>query len=92
MCRQIWFKLQPIHLSKPNKEKWQDTAQQFKSRANFPNCLEAVDRKHIRVIRPPNSGSLYWNHKHFFSIVLLAVCDSNYLFTYVDIGAYGKTV
>ncbi|KAF0696466.1 protein ALP1-like, partial [Aphis craccivora] len=38
-------------------------AQQFKSRANIPNCLGAVDGKHI-------------------------LCDSNYLLTYVDIGAY----
>lgn len=91
MCREIWFKLQPIHLAKPDKEKWQDIAQQFKLRANFPNCLGAVDGKHTRIIHPPNSGSLYWNFKHYFSIVLLAVCHSNYLFKYVDIGAYGKT-
>lgn len=70
---------------------WQDIANTFKNKTNFPNCIGAVDGKHIRIIHPRNSGSLYWNFKHFFSIVLLAVCDANYLFVYVDVGAYGKT-
>lgn len=33
---------------------------------------------------------MFYNYKNFYSIVLLAMCDSDYCFTYVNIGAHGK--
>lgn len=73
------------------KEKWEEVIQGFENRVNFPNCIGAIDGKHVRLIQPSGTGSMYYNYKKFFSTVLLAMCDTNYSFTYVDIGAYGKS-
>jgi hypothetical protein len=72
------------------KEQWELTSLEFERRANFPHCLRAVDGKHIRVIKPEHSGSMFYNYKDFFSVVLMAVAVTNYRFVYVDSGSYGK--
>lgn len=77
-------------IPRPTREKWLQIADGFLKNANYPHCLGAIDGKHIRVIKPQHSGSLYFNYKHFFSIQLLALCNSDYCFTFVDIGDYGK--
>ena len=70
---------------------WLEIAAQFYQKTDFPHCLGALDGKHIRVIKPENSGSLYYNYKNYFSILLLAVCDASHKFIFIDVGAYGKS-
>lgn len=36
------------------------------------------------------SGSTFYNYKGSFSTILLALVDSNYCFTYIDVGAAGR--
>ncbi|KAM3934860.1 uncharacterized protein RB166_002254 [Leptodactylus fuscus] len=90
-CHLIWQHLQPIVMPSPTQEIWLQAAAGFQSVANFPNCIGAVDGKHIRVQKPPHSGSLYFNYKKYFSVVLMAVADATYRFIAIEVGAYGST-
>ena len=70
-------------------EDWKPIAKGFLDRWNFPHTLGALDGKHVACKCPPGSGSEYFNYKKFYSIVLLALVDSNYKFIWADIGARG---
>ncbi|CAH1972426.1 unnamed protein product [Acanthoscelides obtectus] len=91
VCAVIWDKLQTCLSLPASASDWIKTADDFEKHSNFPHCLGSIDGKHIRLIQPADSGSLCYNYKHFFSMVLLAVCDANYNFMYIDVGAYGKS-
>nr|CAH7753037.1 unnamed protein product [Callosobruchus chinensis] len=76
-CDEVWKIMKNECMPDPTEEKWREIAINFEKYANFPNCIGAVDGKHIRIVKPINS-------------VLLAVCDANFCFTYIDVGAFGK--
>ncbi|CAH1989232.1 unnamed protein product [Acanthoscelides obtectus] len=75
----------------PSKEEeWLKVAEGFNNMWQFENCLGAVDGKHIAIKQPPGSGSYYYNYKGFFSVVLFAIVNANYEFTYVSCGTNGR--
>ncbi|KAK7862635.1 hypothetical protein R5R35_001610 [Gryllus longicercus] len=71
------------------EDEWLKIAGEFSSQWDFPNCIGALDGKHIHIQAPAKTGSLYFNYKGTFSIVLLALVDANYKFLYTNIGAPG---
>lgn len=77
-------------MPEPSTENWVEIVNTFYDKTNFPNCLGAIDGKHIRCKAPNNSGSLYFNYKKYFSIVLMAIADANLCLIAIDVGAYGK--
>lgn len=104
VCAAIWELRQQYLMIPQNEEDWQRVANGFQLNWNMPNCignfiifnrfqflfLGAIDGKHIRLAKPPHSGTLNYNYKHFFSTVLMGVCDSRYRLVCVDIGSPGS--
>lgn len=89
-CKIMWDKLSPKYLPRPTAEDFIRYARDFQNKWNMPNCIGAIDGKHIVIQSPYNSGSNFFNYKKTFSIVLMAVCDANYIFTLADVGAFGS--
>ncbi|PNF20160.1 hypothetical protein B7P43_G00612 [Cryptotermes secundus] len=92
VCHAIWTNQRATCVPEPTRDQWLKIAQQYGAVTNFPNCVGALDGKHIqvRVVKPAHSGSLFYNYKHYFSFVLIASASADYKFTLIDVGAYGK--
>lgn len=71
-------------------EEWIEIAKEFGDKHQFWNVLGAIDGKHIAIKKPANSGSLYYNFKGFYSIVLLALVNAKKEFIMVDVGMNGR--
>ncbi|CAH2010813.1 unnamed protein product [Acanthoscelides obtectus] len=71
-------------------EEWQEIAYNIETRWNFPNCGGSIDGKHLRIVKPANSGSYFFNYKDYHSIVLMALVNADYEFIYVNVGCNGR--
>lgn len=89
-CNAIWQVLQPLYMRKPSTTDWLQCSEKFLELWNLPNCIGAIDGKHVRIKKPTNSGSAYFNYKEYFSINLMACADANGLFSSIDVGDYGR--
>lgn len=65
VCDAIWKALQPTVLPQPDQRIWKQSAKGFFEKWQFPNCIGALDWKHIRIKAPPMSGSKYFCYKNF---------------------------
>lgn len=65
---------------------WKTIASRYKEMQNFPNCIGAIDGKHINFQCLINAGSTYYNYKGSHSIVLIVDAD----YKLIDLGAYGR--
>jgi len=72
-----------------NERDWERIAKGFEVKCNFPNCLGAVDGKHVAIVPPPGAGSYFFSYKGYNSQVFIGTADSNYEFIYFNFGTNG---
>jgi len=72
-------------------QQWKTIAERFSARWQFHHCLGALDGKHISMKCPNNGGSIFYNYKGFHSIILMALVDADYKFSWVDVGSNGSS-
>ena len=74
-----------------SEDDWLRISAEFERVWNLPHACGALDGKHIRIKKPANSGSLFYNYKNFFSMVMMAVVDADYKFVWLSVGSYGSS-
>jgi hypothetical protein len=79
-----------MYMPTPTTEVWKQAERGYRYRWNFPNCVGAIDGKHVIMHAPSNSGSLYRNYKYSFSMVLMAIVDPWKRFTAIEVGDIGS--
>jgi hypothetical protein len=60
VCKTIQKQMKQSCLPLLARKAWVEIAWQFEQRASFPNCIDCVAGKHVWIVKPANSGLLYW--------------------------------
>ena len=60
-CQAIWLALREYIKSPSTTTDWSRIADEFMESWNFPNCIGAIDEKHVMMDCPNNAGSAYYN-------------------------------
>ena len=85
-CEAIVKILLPKYISFPVGMKLKETVKGFLERWGLPQCAGAIDGSHVPVRPLTLNHTDYYNRKGFYSILVQAVVDHNYLFTDLCIG------
>lgn len=72
------------------ESEWEGIAEKFNELWQFPNCVGAVDGKHVQIVKPAHGGSVFYNYKGTHSIILMGVANAEYQLIYVDVGRNGR--
>ena len=78
---------------------WKRMSDNWLTETQFPHCLGAIYGTHIPINRPSkeefnkepeDTGSAYYNWKHFYSVILLCLVDANYRVIWSQVGSSGR--
>ena len=88
----IWKILGPQYIVLPtSEEEWIEKSEEFLKLWDYYRGLAALDGKHVEIVAPPRSGTVFYNYKSYFSFVLMALCDAKHNFMFIDVGAAGAS-
>ena len=89
-CEAICNVLLQEYIRFPKSDELETTIRRFEQKWGVPQCVGAIDGSHIPVCAPANMHTNYYNRKGWYSMLVQAVVDPDYLFTDLNIGWPGS--
>ena len=89
VCRAIIKRLAKC-IEFPKGNQLREVIEGYEKIWGFPMCAGAIDGTHIPILAPSESHAEYVNRKGYYSILMQAVVDCNYLYRDVVIGWPGS--
>ena len=89
-CTAIVNTLQSQYIQFPTGQHLTNVIEGFKSKWNIPQCAGGIDGSHIPIKPPSANHTDYYNRKGWYSVLLQAVVDHDYIFRDVVIGWAGS--
>lgn len=89
-CRAIVSVLMDTYISFPLGDTLVNVVNGFEERWGYPQCAGAIDGSHIPISAATESHTDYYNRKGWYSIVIQAVVDHQYIFRDICVGWAGS--
>lgn len=89
-CHAIVSSLMKSYIKFPTGDELQKVVDGFNAKWGFPQCVGAIDGSHIPISAPELHHTDYYNRKGWYSMVVQAVVDHEYLFRDICVGWPGS--
>lgn len=89
-CKAIVDILLASYIRFPQGSELSEVVDGFKTKWGMIQCAGAIDGSHISVLPPALQHTDYYNRKGYYSILIQAVVDDNYLFRDICVGWPGS--
>ena len=89
-CKAIVDVLLKTYIKFPQGDELSRVVEGFKSKWGMIQCAGSIDGCHIPVLPPALNHTDYYNRKGWYSMLVQAIVDHNYLFTDVCVGWPGS--
>ena len=89
-CKAIVSVLMDIYITFPCGDSLKSVVDGFRQKWGYPQCAGAIDGSHIPISVPVEYQTDYYNRKGWYSIVVQAIVDHQYLIRDVCIGWPGS--
>lgn len=89
-CRAIVQKLLPLYVRFPLGDGLRDVVRGFEEKFGIPQCAGSIDGSHVPVTPPAMNHTDYYNRKGWYSMLVQAVVDHDYLFRDLCVGWPGS--
>ena len=78
--------MQKLFITFPHGEQLKRVVEGFESKWGMIQCVGSIDGCHISIMPPALNHNDYYNRKGWYSVILQAVVDHDYLFQDICVG------